>query len=283
MSKKIVITGGSGFIGSNLCRKLLQEQHVVVCIDNLYCSSINNISELMSHKNFSFIELDVNERELLDIPFTKIDEIYHLACPASPPIYQKDPIFTLNTNYIGTRNVLELAVKYKSKLVMASTSEIYGDPSIDEQHEGYWGNVNSYGPRSCYDEGKRISETLCREYKMKFNIDAKIVRIFNTYGPYMNKKDGRVVSNFINQALEGRDITIYGDGSQTRSLCYVDDLLDGLVHMMGSDLYKPTNLGNPNEMTIHSLALKIIELTNSKSKIIHLDLPQDDPKKKTCN
>ena len=199
---------------------------------------------------------------------------------ASPPIYQKDPIFTLNTNYIGTRNLLELAVKYNSKILLSSTSEIYGDPSIDEQHEEYWGNVNSYGPRSCYDEGKRIAETLFREYKMKFNLDAKVVRIFNTYGPHMNKDDGRVVSNFINQALEGKMITIYGDGKQTRSLCYIDDLIEGLLLMMNSKLYKPTNLGNPNEMTINELALEIIELTKSKSKIIYLDLPKDDPKKR---
>ena len=280
MSKTIVITGGCGFIGANLCRRLLKDGHFIVCIDNLYCSSLDNILELRDNKNFIFLEMDITKKDILDISLPGIDEIYHLACPASPPIYQKDPIFTLNTNYIGTRNLLELAVKYNSKILLSSTSEIYGDPSIDEQHEEYWGNVNSYGPRSCYDEGKRIAETLFREYKMKFNLDAKVVRIFNTYGPHMNKDDGRVVSNFINQALEGKMITIYGDGKQTRSLCYIDDLIEGLTLMMNSKLYKPTNLGNPNEMTINELALEIIELTKSKSKIIYLDLPKDDPKKR---
>ena len=280
MSKTIVITGGCGFIGANLCRRLLKDGHFIVCIDNLYCSSLDNILELRDNKNFIFLEMDITKKDILDISLPGIDEIYHLACPASPPIYQKDPIFTLNTNYIGTRNLLELAVKYNSKILLSSTSEIYGDPSIDEQHEEYWGNVNSYGPRSCYDEGKRIAETLFREYKMKFNLDAKVVRIFNTYGPHMNKDDGRVVSNFINQALEGKMITIYGDGKQTRSLCYIDDLIEGLIRMMNSKLYKPTNLGNPNEMTINELALEIIELTKSKSKIIYLDLPKDDPKKR---
>lgn len=280
MSKTIVITGGCGFIGANLCRRLLKNGHFIVCIDNLYCSSLDNISELRDNKNFIFLEMDITKKDILDISLPGIDEIYHLACPASPPIYQKDPIFTLNTNYIGTRNLLELAVKYNSKILLSSTSEIYGDPSIDEQHEEYWGNVNSYGPRSCYDEGKRIAETLFREYKMKFNLDAKVVRIFNTYGPYMNKDDGRVVSNFINQALEGKMITIYGDGKQTRSLCYIDDLMEGLIRMMNSQQYKPINLGNPNEMTINELALEIIELTTSKSKIIYLDLPKDDPKKR---
>ena len=280
MSKTIVITGGCGFIGANLCRRLLKDGHFIVCIDNLYCSSLDNILELRDNKNFIFLEMDITKKDILDISLPGIDEIYHLACPASPPIYQKDPIFTLNTNYIGTRNLLELAVKYNSKILLSSTSEIYGDPSIDEQHEEYWGNVNSYGPRSCYDEGKRIAETLFREYKMKFNLDAKVVRIFNTYGPYMNKDDGRVVSNFINQALEGKMITIYGDGKQTRSLCYIDDLIEGLIRMMNSKLYKPTNLGNSNEMTINELALDIIELTKSKSKIIYLDLPKDDPKKR---
>ena len=280
MSKTIVITGGCGFIGANLCRRLLNDGHLIVCIDNLYCSSLDNIRELRDNRNFIFLEMDVTKKDILDISLPGIDEIYHLACPASPPIYQKDPIFTLNTNYIGTRNLLELAVKYNSKILLSSTSEIYGDPSIDEQHEEYWGNVNSYGPRSCYDEGKRIAETLFREYKMKFNLDAKVVRIFNTYGPYMNKDDGRVVSNFINQALESKMITIYGDGKQTRSLCYIDDLIEGLTLMMNSKLYKPINLGNPNEMTINELALEIIELTKSKSKIIYLDLPKDDPKKR---
>jgi len=275
MSKIILITGGSGFIGSNLSRKLLRDKsNFVVCLDNLYSSSIDNILELKNNQNFLFINKDVTDKSILSLPFSQIDEIYHLACPASPPLYQKDPIFTLDTNYLGTKNVLEVARKYNSKILLASTSEIYGDPMVDEQHENYWGNVNSYGPRSCYDEGKRVAETLFREYRMKYNLETRIVRIFNTYGPFMNKNDGRVVSNFINQALEGKMITIYGNGKQTRSLCYIDDLLEGITMLMKSDISEPTNIGNPNEMTINELACKIIELTSSKSSVIFMKLPE---------
>ena len=281
MSKIILITGGSGFIGSNLSRKLLRDKsNFVVCLDNLYSSSIDNILELKNNQNFLFINKDVTDKSILSLPFSQIDEIYHLACPASPPLYQKDPIFTLDTNYLGTKNVLEVARKYNSKILLASTSEIYGDPMVDEQHENYWGNVNSYGPRSCYDEGKRVAETLFREYRMKYNLETRIVRIFNTYGPFMNKNDGRVVSNFINQALEGKMITIYGNGKQTRSLCYIDDLLEGITMLMKSDISEPTNIGNPNEMTINELACKIIELTSSKSSVIFMKLPEDDPQKR---
>ncbi len=281
MSKIILITGGSGFIGSNLSRKLLRDKsNFVICLDNLYSSSIDNILELKNNQNFLFINKDVTDKSILSLPFSQIDEIYHLACPASPPLYQKDPIFTLDTNYLGTKNVLEVARKYNSKILLASTSEIYGDPMVDEQHENYWGNVNSYGPRSCYDEGKRVAETLFREYRMKYNLETRIVRIFNTYGPFMNKNDGRVVSNFINQALEGKMITIYGNGKQTRSLCYIDDLLEGITMLMKSDISEPTNIGNPNEMTINELACKIIELTSSKSSVIFMKLPEDDPQKR---
>ena len=281
MNKTIVITGGAGFIGSNLCREFLRDDNnKIICIDNFYSSSIDNIVELLSNSNFTFIEKDINDKSILDIFIKNIDEIYHLACPASPKLYQQEPIFTLDTNYIGTKNVLELALKYNAKILLASTSEIYGDPLIDEQSEDYWGNVNSYGPRSCYDEGKRIAETLFREYHMKYNLRTRIVRIFNTYGPHMNKNDGRVVSNFINQALDGRFITLYGSGVQTRSFCYISDLLTGIILLMDSNINEPVNIGNPNEMSMLQLAEHIIELTNTHSKIIYLHLPTDDPKKR---
>jgi len=281
MYNTILITGGSGFIGSNLCRKLLENgDNRIICIDNFYSSSIDNILDLLPNSNFTFIEKDINDKSILDISINNIDEIYHLACPASPKLYQKEPIYTLDTNYIGTKNILELARIHNSKILLASTSEIYGDPLVDEQCEEYWGNVNSYGPRSCYDEGKRIAETLFREYHMKYNLRTRIVRIFNTYGPHMNKNDGRVVSNFINQALENKFITLYGDGLQTRSFCYITDLLSGIILLMASDINEPVNIGNPNEMTMIDLAEQIIELTNSHSKIIYLHLPKDDPKKR---
>jgi len=281
MNKTIVITGGAGFIGSNLCRVLLQdENNIVICVDNFYSSSKDNISELLVNQNFILIEEDINNKSILNIPITNIDEIYHLACPASPKLYQKEPIYTLDTNYIGTKNILELARIHNSKILLASTSEIYGDPLVDEQCEEYWGNVNSYGPRSCYDEGKRIAETLFREYHMKYNLRTRIVRIFNTYGPYMDKNDGRVVSNFINQALEGKFITLYGDGLQTRSFCYISDLLSGIMLLMASEINEPINIGNPNEMSMIDLAEHVVKLTNSHSKIIYLDLPKDDPKRR---
>ena len=246
--------------------------------------SRDNIVELQDNPRFQCITMDVNDCTIEQLRDTcaiqHIDEIYHLACPASPPIYQKDPIFTINTNFIGTRNVLELAREYNASVLLASTSEVYGDPSVPEQEETYWGYVNSHGPRSCYDEGKRIAETLFLEYKNTFNVDTRIVRIFNTYGPYMNKDDGRVVSNLINQALKDKPITLYGDGTQTRSFCYVSDLVRGLMKLMASGYNAPVNLGNPNEMTIRELSQLIIRLTESSSPIEYYDLPQDDPKRR---
>jgi UDP-glucuronate decarboxylase len=272
--KKILVTGGSGFLGSHLTKKLIEDGNFVYCMDNNYTGSINNVSDLKDKPNFKFIEKDI--RDDIDL---EVDEIYNLACPASPPHYQKDPIYTIDTCYTGTMKLLDLAVKNKAKFLQASTSEVYGDPKVHPQNEEYWGNVNPIGIRSCYDEGKRIVETLCIEYARKYNIDYKIMRIFNTYGPNMDPKDGRVVSNFIMQSLRGDDITIYGDGTQTRSFCYVDDNINGMILLMNSaaDIHGPINIGNPNEFTIKELAEKVIELTGTKSKIVYHDLPQDDP------
>jgi UDP-glucuronate decarboxylase len=277
--KKTLITGGAGFIGSNLSNYLLNLGETVICLDNFYSSKELNIAHLMSHPNFEFIKHDViNPLEL-----TGIDKIYHLACPASPPNYQKDPVYTFRTSVWGAHNILELAKKNNARVLLASTSEIYGDPLEHPQKETYWGNVNSIGPRSCYDEGKRAAETLFMDYHSMYNLDIKIVRIFNTYGPYMDKNDGRVVSNFINQALLNQDITIYGDGSQTRSFQYIDDLLLGLTKMMASEsnFVGPVNLGNPGEFTVSQLAEKVLELIpNTTSKLIYKDLPINDPKKR---
>ena len=270
--KRILVTGGAGFIGSDLCKKLLEKGNFVVCLDNLFTGKEKNISSLKGNENFKFINHDVTEK--FD---EKVDEIYNLACPASPIHYQEDAIKTLKTSVLGTMNMLELAEKYNAKFLQASTSEVYGDPLIHPQVETYWGNVNPIGIRSCYDEGKRCAETLVSDYRRERNIDTKIVRIFNTYGPNMALDDGRVVSNFILQALRNRDITIYGEGSQTRSFCYVDDLVDGLIKMMESDLFGPVNIGNPFEKTILELAKLIIKLTDSKSKISYKKLPSDDP------
>lgn len=281
--KCILVTGGAGFIGTNLCMNLLSKGNSVICVDNFYTAPINNMIRNLSEKynRFQIINKSVTKFGINDLDSNiKIDEIYHLACPASPPIYQRDPIFTLDTNYIGTKNMLEIANIFKCKILLASTSEIYGDPNNDLQKEDYWGNVNPIGERSCYDEGKRISETLFYEYRKKYQLDAKIVRIFNTYGPYMNKNDGRVVSNFINQAIRNKDITIYGDGSQTRSFCYISDLICGITTFMNSTELGPINIGNPEEITVLELAKIIIEYTNSKSKIVFYDLPPDDPKKR---
>ncbi len=269
---RILVTGGAGFLGSYLCEKLLNENHIIYCLDNLYTGSMNNIERFMNNQNFNFINHNIIEP--IDI---EVDLIYNLACPASPPHYQKDPIFTLKTNIHGIFNMLELAKKYNARLLQASTSEIYGEPKVHPQTESYRGNVNPIGIRACYDEGKRVAETICFDYNRKYGVDIRIVRIFNTYGPYMSADDGRVVSNFITQALNNEDITIYGDGSQTRSFCYVDDLIDGFVKMMDSDFTGPINLGNPVEFTIKELAEKIIKLTDSKSKIIYRPLPSDDP------
>lgn len=270
--KKILVTGGAGFLGSHLCSRLLQENHQVFCLDNLYTGSLKNVQHLQHNSNFSFLEHDIEN--FLDL---QIDEIYNLACPASPIHYQKNPVKTTKTSVLGILNMLELAKKYNARILHASTSEVYGDPKIHPQTESYLGNVNPIGIRSCYDEGKRCAESLCFDYFRAYGIDIKIVRIFNTYGPLMNLDDGRVVSNFIIQALQNQNITIYGKGTQTRSFCYVDDLIEGLLLLMKSEHHGPVNMGNPNEFTILELAQEIIKLTKSNSKLIFMPLPQDDP------
>ncbi len=277
MTKKILITGGAGFIGSNLCEKLLNEGNEIICLDNLYCGNLKNIENLKNNKNFQFINHDITQP--IDL---EVDEIYNLACPASPVNYQKDPIKTTMTCVLGITNMLELAIKNNAKILQASTSEIYGNPLVHPQKENYFGNVNTTGVRSCYDEGKRVSETLMADYHRQKNARTKIIRIFNTYGPNMEENDGRVVSNFIVQALKNQDLTIYGDGNQTRSFCYIDDLLNAMVKVMETEdsFTGPINLGNPEEYTIQELAEKIINLTNTNSKIIHKTLPQDDPEKR---
>ncbi len=272
--KRILVTGGAGFLGSNLCQKIHNEGNYIYCLDNLYTSRRKNIANLEGKSNFEFIEHDITRP--IDLV---VDEIYNLACPASPPHYQKDPIYTLNTCYLGALNMLNLARQNNAKILQASTSEVYGDPLVHPQPESYWGNVNPIGIRACYDEGKRIGETLCFDFHRQYNTKIKVIRIFNTYGPNMDPQDGRVVSNFIIQALQAENITIYGDGSQTRSFCYVDDLIDGMVKTMASDdrFTGPVNLGNPYEFTILELAEKIIQITQSKSKIVYQPLPSDDP------
>ena len=273
--KRVLVTGGAGFLGSHLCERLLSEDCEVICLDNLYCGSERNIAHLQNNENFSFIRQDVTDQLKI-----YADEIFNLACPASPVHYQKYPIETLKTSVLGALNVLELARKTKAKVLQASTSEVYGDPAIHPQIENYWGNVNCTGIRSCYDEGKRCAETLFFDYHRTYNVSIKVVRIFNTYGPRMHRADGRVVSNFIVQALAGDPITIYGTGAQTRSFCYVTDLIDGFLKMMSSadSFIGPVNLGNPDEFTILELANKVINLTGSNSKIINKPLPSDDPK-----
>jgi len=273
--KKILVTGGAGFIGSYLCEKLLNYGNEVICLDNFFTGSKKNIIHLIDNSYFEVIRHDVEEGILLEV-----DEIYNLACPASPIHYQFDPIKTTKTNVLGAINMLGLARRCSAKILQASTSEVYGDPEIHPQPETYRGNVNPIGVRACYDEGKRCAETLFFDYYREAKVDIRVVRIFNTYGPKMAINDGRVVSNFIIQALQNKDITIYGDGSQTRSFCYVDDLVDGLIKMMNSNEIGPINLGNPDEFTILELAQKIIKLTNSKSKLIFKTLPQDDPKQR---
>jgi len=273
--KKILVTGGAGFIGSHLCERLLKEGNEVICLDNFFTGSKDNIVHLMNNPYFEVIRHDIEEPILIEV-----DEIYNLASPASPIHYQKDPVKTVRTNVMGAINVLDIAKRTGARVLQASTSEVYGDPEIHPQVEEYRGNVNPIGPRACYDEGKRCAETLFFDYYREYSVDIRVVRIFNTYGPRMAINDGRVVSNFIIQALKNEDITIYGDGSQTRSFCYVDDLVDGLIKMMKSDIIGPVNLGNPGEFTIFELAEKIINLINSKSKIIFRPLPQDDPKQR---
>jgi len=270
--KTILVTGGTGFIGSNLCEKLLELGNYVICVDNNFTGSLENISHLRSNTNFEFIRHDVTHPL-----FIEVDQIYHLACPASPKDYQYDSIKTIKTNVMGTLNMLGLARRTKASILITSTSEVYGDPKISPQHEDYWGNVNPIGIRSCYDEGKRLAETLMMEYHRNYNVDTRIVRIFNTYGPRLNKDDGRVVSNFVVQALEGKPLTIYGDGSQTRSFCYIDDQVDGLIKTMASDYHLPINIGNPNELTINEIGEMVLKLTGSDSKMVYMDLPQDDP------
>ena len=271
--KRILVTGGAGFLGSHLCDKLINNGNHVTCIDNLYTGNESNIQHLLGNDNFTFIKHDIVE------PFyIEVDQIYNLACPASPIHYQRNPVGTTKANFIGVLNLLELANKTNARLLQASTSEVYGEPLEHPQPETYWGNVNPIGVRSCYDEGKRIAESLMFDFYRQYKTDIKIVRIFNTYGPRMNTNDGRVISNFIIQALKKEDITVYGDGSQTRSFCYVDDLIDGMCKMMNvEDFNGPVNLGNPREYTINELAEGIIKLTKSNSKILYKPLPSDDP------
>jgi UDP-glucuronate decarboxylase len=278
--KKILVTGGAGFLGSHLCDRLVAQGHHVLCVDNYFTGSKRNIAHLLDYKNFEVIRQDIC------IPlYVEVDEIYNLACPASPQHYQLDPIQTMKTSVIGAFNMLGLAKRTKARILQASTSECYGDPTVHPQPEEYWGNVNPVGIRSCYDEGKRAAETLFIDYHRVHNVSVKIMRIFNTYGPRMAEGDGRVVSNFIVQALRNEDITIYGDGLQTRSFCYVDDLLDGMMALMASDgsFTGPVNIGNPGEFTMIELAKKVIALTNSSSKLIHKPLPKDDPRQRKPN
>jgi UDP-glucuronate decarboxylase len=272
--KRILVTGGAGFVGSHLCDRLVAQGHDVICLDNLFTSQKTNISHLLDKPNFEFIRHDVVH------PFwLEVDEVYNLACPASPPHYQYNPVKTMKTSVMGAINVLGLAKRTRAKVLQASTSEIYGEPKVHPQPESYWGNVNTIGIRSCYDEGKRAAETLFFDYHRQNKVNIRVIRIFNTYGPRMHPYDGRVVSNFIVQAITGQDITLYGDGSQTRSFGFVSDLIDGMMAMMnGPDSFVgPVNLGNPNEFTVLDLAKMVIELTGSKSKIIHLPRPSDDP------
>lgn len=275
--KRILVTGGAGFIGSHLCERLLNMGHEVICLDNYFTGSKTNIAHLIGNPYFELIRHDVT------MPvFVETDEIYNLACPASPIHYQYNGIKTIKTSVMGAINILGLAKRTRSKVLQASTSEIYGDPQVHPQSEDYWGHVNALGPRACYDEGKRCAETIFMNYNHQNNVRIKIARIFNTYGPKMNAEDGRVISNFIVQALRGQDITIYGDGMQTRSFQYVDDLLDGLIKLMDSpeDFIGPVNLGNPEEFTIKSLAAMVVGMTGSNSRIVHLPLPQDDPRQR---
>jgi len=278
--KRVLVTGGAGFIGSHLCKRLVEAGHEVLCVDNFYTGSRQNLYELLSNPRFELVRHDVC------FPlYVEVDEIFNLACPASPIHYQFDPVQTTKTSVHGAINMLGLAKRVKAKVLQASTSEIYGDPTVHPQTEEYWGHTNPIGPRSCYDEGKRCAETLFFDYRRQHNLTIKVARIFNTYGPRMHPRDGRVVSNFIVQALQNQDITVFGDGSQTRSFCYVDDLIEGLMRLMGTpdDVTGPINLGNPNEFTIKQLAASVIELTNSSSRIKYAQLPTDDPKQRQPN
>ena len=277
MTQRILVTGGAGFLGSHLCRRLLQDNNDVLCVDNYFTGSKENISDLTAHPNFEVIRHDVT------FPlYVEVDQIYNLACPASPIHYQYDPVQTTKTSVHGAINMLGLAKRVNARILQASTSEVYGDPEVHPQTEDYWGRVNPIGVRACYDEGKRCAETLFFDYHRQHNVDVKVVRIFNTYGPNMNPDDGRVVSNFIVQALKGDDITIYGDGMQTRSFCYMDDLLAGMVVMMNSrdGFLGPVNIGNPKEFTMLELAEEVLKQVGGRSKLVYLPLPQDDPKQR---
>jgi UDP-glucuronate decarboxylase len=277
LAPRIMVTGGAGFIGSFLCERLLDQGAEVLCVDNFFTGTRSNVAHLMDNPRFELMRHDVT------FPlFVEVDQIYNMACPASPIHYQFDPVQTTKTSVHGAINMLGLAKRTKARMLQASTSEVYGDPEIHPQEESYWGNVNPIGPRSCYDEGKRCAETLCFDYHRQHGVEIKVARIFNTYGPRMHPNDGRVVSNFIMQALRGEDITIYGDGSQTRSFCFVDDLVDGLIGLMNTDtgVTGPINLGNPGEFTIKELAELVIEMTGTSSKLVQKPLPQDDPRKR---
>ena len=277
LAPRIMVTGGAGFIGSFLCERLLDQGAEVLCVDNFFTGTRSNVAHLMDNPRFELMRHDVT------FPlFVEVDQIYNMACPASPIHYQFDPVQTTKTSVHGAINMLGLAKRTKARILQASTSEVYGDPEIHPQEESYWGNVNPIGPRSCYDEGKRCAETLCFDYHRQHGVEIKVARIFNTYGPRMHPNDGRVVSNFIMQALRGEDITIYGDGSQTRSFCFVDDLVDGLIGLMNTDtgVTGPINLGNPGEFTIKELAELVIEMTGTSSKLVQKPLPQDDPRKR---
>ncbi len=274
---KVLVTGGAGFLGSHLCEKLIDSGHEVLCVDNLFTGSKENIKHLLTKPNFEFMRHDVT------FPlYVEVDQIYNLACPASPKHYQSDPAQTTKTSVIGAINMLGLAKRTGARILQASTSEVYGDPEVHPQSEEYWGKVNPIGIRSCYDEGKRCAETLFFDYYRQYGVEIKVMRIFNTYGPRMDRNDGRVVSNFIVQALQGNDITIYGDGTQTRSFCYVDDLIAGMVALMNSpkEIIGPINIGNPNEFSISDLVSEVVELTGSKSKVVQLPLPEDDPRQR---
>lgn len=278
---RALVAGAAGFLGSHLCDRLMSDGLEVLAMDNLYTGRLANLRYLEGRRGFRFLEHDIT-KPIDPAAVGAIDRIFNLACPASPPQYQRDPVFTLDTNYLGMKNLLELAVAKKARILQASTSEVYGDPAVHPQVESYWGNVNCFGLRSCYDEGKRIAETLMLEYSRKFGLEIKVVRIFNTYGPRMDPQDGRIVSNFIVQAIKGEPITIYGDGSQTRSFCYVDDLVDGIARMMRSEgsFIGPVNIGNPGEFTVREAAELIKELVGSASPIVYQPLPSDDPKKR---
>ncbi len=273
---RVLVTGGAGFIGSHLCERLLRDGHEVLCLDNFFTGSKRNIAHLQDHPAFELIRHDVTQPILLEV-----DRIYNLACPASPIHYQYNPVKTIKTSVMGAIHMLGVAKRVRARILQASTSEVYGDPQVHPQTEKYWGNVNPIGIRSCYDEGKRVAETLMMDYHRQNGVDVRIIRIFNTYGPRMAENDGRVVSNFIIQALRGEDITVYGDGSQTRSFCYVDDLVDGMVRMMETDGFTgPVNLGNPAETSIVEFARRIIRLTGSRSQLVFRPLPSDDPKQR---